>query len=367
LERDKKIIITSIKGIIANFFLVVFKVSVGLISKSIAIVLDGINNFTDMISSLVTIIGTIIAGKKPDKEHPYGHGRIEYFASVIISIIILYAGVTALSESIKAIIHPNQIDYSKITLAVVIVSIFVKIALGTYFKKVGEKINSINLVSSGKDALFDSILSSATLAGAMIYIFLGWNLEGYLGIVISIFIIKTGIEIIKEALDNLIGVRIDPDLSKELKDKINSYDKVEGVYDLVLHNYGPLNMIGAVHVELPDYMEARDIHKLTREIETEIYKEYRIVLTIGIYASNTSDRKAANIKKELDRIVENYPTVIQLHAFYLDKEKKIITFDMVVSFDDKNPNETKEKIINELSKKYPEYQYNVIIDNDFSD
>ena len=367
MERNKKIITTSIKGIIVNIILVIFKIAVGLISKSIAIVLDGVNNLTDAISSIVTIIGTAIAGKKPDKEHPYGHGRVEYFASIIISIIILYAGVSAFRESVQTIINPAQISYSAVTLVVVIVSIFVKIVLGQYFKKVGNDINSDNLVSSGKDALFDSILSTATLVAAILNILLNWNLEGYLGIVISLFIIKASIEIFKETIDNLIGVRIESELATDLKQKIISYDNVEGAYDLILHNYGPLNMMGSVHIQVPDTLNAKQIHKLTRTIETDIYKEYGIILTMGIYASNTTDKEAMEIRKDLDDVIKDFPYILQIHAFYVDAEKKEITFDMVVSFDDEDPNKTREDVIDKMKSKHPKYKYNVIIDNDFSD
>ena len=367
MERNKTIIITSVKGILVNFVLVIFKIIFGLLSKSIAIVLDGINNLTDMVSSLVTIIGTALAGKRPDKEHPYGHGRIEYFASMIISMIILYAGLSAFKESINAIIQPQDTLYTIITLIVVIVSIFVKIILGQYFTKVGNKINSDSLVASGKDALFDAILSTATLIAAILNIVFKWKLEGILGVIISLFIIKSSIEIFLETINNLIGVRTDSELSTELKKKIIEYDGVEGAYDLILHNYGPMNMIGSVHIQVPDSMNAKDIHKLTRTIEMDIFKEMGIILTIGIYASNTTDQLAMSIKKDLDKVVQKYPSIIQTHAFYVDEDKKEITFDMVISFDDKTPDETKQNVIKDLSDIYPDYKYNVIIDNDISD
>ena len=367
MERNKTIIITSIKGILVNFVLVIFKIVFGFLSKSIAIVLDGINNLTDMVSSLVTIIGTALAGKRPDKEHPYGHGRIEYFASMIISMIILYAGLSAFKESINAIIQPQDTSYTTITLIVVIVSIFVKIILGQYFTKVGNKISSDSLVASGKDALFDSVLSTATLIAAILNIIFKWKLEGFLGVIISLFIIKASIEIFLETINNLIGVRTDSELSIDLKKKIIEYDGVEGAYDLILHNYGPMNMIGSVHIQVPDSMNAKDIHKLTRTIEMDIYKEMGIILTIGIYASNTTDQLAMTIKKDLDKIVQKYPSILQTHAFYVDEDKKEITFDMVISFDDKSPDDTKQNVIKDLSKIYPDYKYNVIIDNDMSD
>lgn len=367
MERNKKIVKTSIIGIITNIILVIFKALVGMIANSIAIILDAVNNLSDALSSIITIIGTKLSEKAPDKEHPYGHGRIEYFASMIISMIILYAGLSAFKESVNAIIKPQDTAYTIITLIVVIVSIFVKIILGQYFTKVGNKIDSDSLVASGKDASFDAILSTTTLIAAILNIAFKWKLEGFMGVIISLFIIKASIEIFLETINNLIGVRADSDLSIELKKKIVEYDNVEGAYDLILHNYGPTNMIGSVHIQVPDSLNAKDIHKLTRTIELDIYKEMGIILTIGIYASNTTDKSAMEIKNALDKVVEKYPSVIQIHGFYIDEDKKEITFDMVISFDDRNPNDTKQSVIKDLSEIYPDYQYNVIIDNDISD
>ena len=203
LSRDRKIIRVSLVGIAANLLLAGFKVFVGLLSHSIAIILDAVNNLSDAASSVITIVGTKLAGRSPDKKHPFGHGRIEYLSAMTISLIVLYAGVTSLVESVKKIIHPETPDYRPVTLVIVAVAVFVKIILGTYVKAQGEKLNSDSLVNSGEDAKLDSLISTATLAAALIFIFTKVSLEAWLGAVISVIIIKSGIEMLRETLSKI--------------------------------------------------------------------------------------------------------------------------------------------------------------------
>ena len=284
MNRDKIIIQTSIKGIIVNVILVIFKAIVGFVANSIAIVLDSVNNLTDALSSIITIIGTKLAGKAPDKDHPYGHGRIEYIASAIIAIIILTAGITAIKESAMKIIEPEEANYSIASLIIVAVAVVVKFIFGKYVKGIGNKINSGSLVASGSDAIFDSVLSLSTFVAAIISMVWHISLEGFLGIIIGLFIIRASIEMLKETLNSVIGTRVDNELSKKIKETINSFEEVQGTYDLILHNYGPTQMIGSVHIQVDDEMTAKEIHALTRTIEGKVYTELGIILTIGILA-----------------------------------------------------------------------------------
>ena len=367
MERQKIIIKTSIKGIIINILLVIFKLIIGLIANSIAIILDAINNLTDSLSSIITIIGTKLSTKAPDKEHPYGHGRIEYFTSIIIGVIILIAGILSLKESFINIISPTTPKYTIYTIIIIITAIIVKILLGSYVKKEGFKINSSSLIASGTDATFDAILSTGTLISAILYITFNLNIEGIIGLLISLFILKSSIELLKETSNELIGTRINKELSQKLKKRINSYNEVEGTYDLLIHNYGPMQMIGSVHIQVKDTMTAKEIHILTKKIEKKIYKEFGIILTIGIYASNTSDKEVSKIKKDIDKIIKKYKEVLQLHGFYIDIKKYQINFDIIIDFNTKNQEIIKRNIINEIKKLYPEYTTYIIIDNDFSD
>ena len=367
MERNKTIIKTSIKGIITNIFLVIFKMIIGLLANSIAIILDAINNLTDVLSSTITIIGTHLSNKAPDKEHPYGHGRIEYFTSIIIGVIILVAGLLSLKESVINIINPTPKKYTIYTLIIIIVAIIVKLLLGSYVKKVGKNINSGCLIASGTDALFDAILSLGTLLAAIIYILFKLNIEGIIGLLISLFIIKSSIELLKETTNELIGTRISSELSQKIKDIITSFKEVEGAYDLILHNYGPIYMVGSIHIEVKDTMTAREIHKLSKEIETIIFKEFSIILTIGIYASNTTDKKSKKIKGDIEKIISKYKEILQLHGFYVDNNSKTINFDIIIDFDTPDKEKIKKQIIKEIKNIYPDYKFYVVIDNDYSD
>ena len=363
MTRQEKIIKTSIIGIVVNLILVAFKAFVGIVTNSIAITLDAVNNLTDALSSIITIIGAKLANRPPDKNHPYGYGRIEYFSSVIIAVIVLWAGITAFMESWPKIFTPDVTNYSTVSLVIIAVAIVVKIALGRYVKSVGEDINSQALVASGSDALFDSILSLSTLVAALISIFFHISLEGILGAIISIVIIKASIDMIRETLDSMIGARVDSELSRKIKDSICELPEVYGAYDLSLHNYGPEEMQGSVHVEVDDSLTALEIHNLTRQISIKIYNEFSIILTVGIYARNN---KFDDIRNDLYEIASKYEEIIEIHGFIVYETQNLITFDMIVDFD-ADREKVKSRILKEIEQRHPQYTYQVIDDYDVSD
>lgn len=367
MNREKEIIKVSIYGIIMNIFLVIFKALVGLMTNSIAIILDAVNNLTDVVSAVVTIVGTKLAGKRADKEHPFGHGRIEYIASVVIAIIILLAGLTSVKESVEKIIHPVDAKYSTISLVIIVVAVIVKFIFSKYAKKIGKDINSKSLQATGTDAFMDSIVSFSTLVTALINIQFGLGLEGYVGILISIIILKASIDILRDTLNSLIGVRVDCEVTKNIKEAIKSFDEVKGVFDLTFHNYGPTNMMGSAHVQIDEKMTAKEIDKLTRNIRYKIRNEYGIIMTIGIYAANGKDKECEQIHKDLEEVIKKYPAITQLHGFYVDKEDKIVSFDLIIDFKAETPKNIRRSVEKEMKEKHGEYQYYVIIDNDFSE
>ena len=363
MTRQEKIIKTSVIGIIVNLILVAFKAFVGIVTNSIAITLDAVNNLTDALSCVITVSGAKLANRPPDKNHPYGYGRIEYFSSVIIAAIVLWAGITAFMESWPKIFTPDVTNYTTVSLVIIAVAIVVKLALGRYVKSVGEDINSQALVASGSDALFDSILSLSTLVAALISIFFHISLEGILGVIISIVIIKASIDMIRETLDSMIGARVDSELSRKIKDSICELPEVYGAYDLSLHNYGPEDMQGSVHVEVDDSLTALEIHNLTRKISIKIYEEFSIILTVGIYARNN---KFNDIRNDLYEIASKYEEIIEIHGFIVYETQKLITFDMIVDFD-ADREKVKNKILEEIKQKHPQFTYQVIDDYDVSD
>ena len=366
--REKTIIRTSIIGIIANVFLAGFKAVVGLMTNSIAIVLDAVNNISDAGSSLITIVGTKLAGKEPDRKHPFGYGRIEYLSAMIISVIVLYAGLTSLVESVKQIIHPETPDYNAVSLIIVAVAVVVKIILGRYVKSVGEKVNSDSLVNSGEDATLDSVISASTLAAAGIFLIFHISLEAWLGAIISLVIIKSGIEMLRDTISQILGERADVSLVRQIKETVNEYPEISGAYDLVLHNYGPDTFNGSVHVEVPDTLSADDLDKLLRKITVKVLQKHNVLLTaIGVYSYNTKDPEAAAARENVARIAAENPYVLQTHGFYMDKAEKTIRFDIVVSFDAKDRKAVYREVCENVRKEYPDYKLQVAMDTDFSE
>ena len=366
-NRERAIVKTSVIGIVTNIFLVGFKAFVGLISNSIAVILDAVNNLSDALSSVVTIIGAKLGTKQPDKKHPLGYGRIEYLSSMIVAALVLYAGITSLVESIKKIIHPEAADYNTVSIIIISVAIVVKLILGMYVKKQGKKVNSGALVASGSDALFDAILSASVLASAIVYLIWGISLEAYVGVVIAGFIIKAGIEMMIETLNDIIGKREDAETTKELKQVVCEEESVLGAYDVTLFNYGPNKNYGSVHVELPDTLTVDEVDRITRRIQTNVFHKTGVILTgIGVYSYNTSDDEAAQMRNSIQETVLSHEWALQMHGFYADTEKKTIRFDVVVSFD-VDRKEALETLCSEVTALYPEYEVLIVPDVDVAD
>ncbi len=367
-DRNKIIIRTSVIGIVANIFLASFKAVIGFLSNSIAIIMDAVNNISDAASSVITIIGTKLAGKEPDKKHPFGYGRIEYLSAMIISVIVLYAGITAFIESVKKIIHPVTPEYAPVSLIIVGVAVLVKIVLGRYVKSVGKKVKSDSLINSGDDAVLDSVISASTLAAAAIYLLFGLSLEAWLGAIISAVIIKAGVEMLRDTLSKILGERVDADLARSIKATVASFPEVNGVYDLVLHNYGPDSFNGSVHIEVSDTLSADDLDKLLRKIQIKVFSEHNVILTaIGVYSYNTRDPEAVEARNKVAKIVGEVSGVLQMHGFYLDKAEKSIRFDIVISFDAKDRRAVYQEVCEKVSKEYPDHTLQIAMDTDFSE
>ena len=365
--REKTIVRTSVIGIVTNLLLVGFKAFVGLMSNSIAIILDAVNNLSDALSSVVTIIGAKLGAKQPDKKHPLGYGRIEYLSSMIVAALVLYAGITSLVESIEKIFHPEAADYGTVTLVIISVAIVVKLLLGLYVKKQGKKVNSGALAASGSDAMFDAILSASVLASAIVYLVWGVSLEAYVGVIIAGFIIKAGIEMMIETLNDIIGKREDAEITKELKQIICEEEAVLGAYDVTLINYGPNKNYGSVHVELPDTLTVDEVDRITRRIQTNVFHKTGVILTgIGVYSYNTSNDEAAQMRNRIQQTVLSHEWALQMHGFYADTKQKTLRFDVVMSFD-VDRKEALETLYQEIRGLYPDYEILIVPDVDIAD
>lgn len=363
-KRERAIIRTSMIGVGTNVMLAVFKAIIGVISNSIAITLDAVNNISDALSSVITIIGTKLGAKEPDRKHPLGHGRIEYISSMVVAAIVLYAGITSLVESFKKIISPEKASYDTISLVIIAVAVLVKVLLGKYVKKQGVKHNSGALIASGSDALFDALISASVLASAIIYLAFDISLEAYVGVLISIFIVKAGIEMMTETISEILGKRSDKEDTDKIKNIIAEEKEVRGVYDLIIFNFGPSKNYASVHIELDDTMTVDEVDVLTRKIEAKVYQQSGVILTgVGVYSHNTSNEEVAVIKNTVKEKVLSFDWVLQMHGFYVDMEEKSIRLDVVISFDIE-----KEKALSilteSISELYPTYSLKITTDLD---
>lgn len=368
-QREKRIVQTSILGIVANVLLAAFKAAVGLFSHSIAITLDAVNNLSDALSSVITIVGTKLASKPADKKHPMGYGRIEYLSAAIISVIVLYAGVTSVVESVQKIVAPETPDYTPAVLVVVVAGIVAKVLLGRHVKSVGKSVGSDSLVASGTDALSDAILSVSTLGAAVVYLVWGVSLEAWVGAVISVFIVRAGLEMLSETLSQILGERVSTEQADKVRAIVTADPEVLGVYDVIFHSYGPERLVASFHVEVKDTMSANQIDEMERRLLENVYRGTNgkvITAAIGIYSRNTSSR-AASIRNDVTRMVMAHEHVIQMHGFHLDEQKKLMNFDVIISFDVSDRRGEYQAIVGEVQKAYPDYRVRANLDIDASD
>lgn len=368
ISREKTIVRTSIIGIVSNVILAGFKAVIGLLANSIAIVLDAVNNLSDALSSIITVIGTKLAGRPADKKHPFGHGRYEHISAAVIAVIILYAGVTAAAEAVKKILHPETPDYAPVTFVVVGAAVVVKILLGIYFRKTGKRVNSDALVNSGTDALQDAVISASTIAAAVIFLLWGVSLEAYLGVIISGFIIKAGIEMLRDTLSKLVGERPDSELAATVKETIAETEGVLGVYDLIMNSYGPDRWMASVHITVPDTWNAAQIDTVSREIMHRVAVRNQVALTaVGIYSHNTNDEAIISMRSAVTECVMKHPYILQVHGFFCDNQKKELRFDIVIDFAVPDVAALLSEITEEVQALYPAYSVSIQPDSDFTD
>lgn len=367
-ERQNKIIKTSILGIVGNSLLALFKVIIGMGANSIAILVDAVNNLSDAASSVITMIGTKLAGKDADKDHPFGYGRIECLSAMVISVIILYVGVSSLVEAGKKIINPTNPSYNYITIVVVILSVIVKLVIAYYFNKVGKDVDSDALINSGQDSKLDSIVSLSILLAAGLYIWFGISLEAYLGAIISIIIIKSAIDMLSETISQLLGEKIDPKLAKEVIATVEKFPGVEGASALVLNNYGPNDWNGSIDIGVPDDYTAEQLDEIIRDIQLEIYYRYRIELTaVGVYPINRRISEILDTKDEIKEIISSHKYIIGLHGLYVDEVDKEIRFDVIISLDAKDRLKLLKDVLTDVKNHFPDYNIEAFPNIDYTD
>ena len=366
MKRSAEIIRTSWIGIAANVLLALFKAMVGTVAGSLAIVMDAVNNLSDALSSVITIVGTKLSLRPADREHPFGHGRVEYFSAIVIAVIVLSAGITSLIESGRKLFTPTTPTYSTATLVVIIVAIVVKLLLGRYVKQKGEQLKSDALIASGADALFDAVITLSTLVSAVIMMIWDVSLDGYLGVAISLIIVKAGVEMLSSPINELLGGRISQELLAQIKAEVSAFDGVHGVYDIILHNYGPNMLIGSLHVNVYDTMSAVDIHRLTRRITETMLERHGIVLTVAIYAIATGDGKQARIQRMVTQALKAQQEIQQVHGFCYFEDEHRISVDVVPDISVKDEAQLAQELTKEIQALLPDDRITIIVDHNYS-
>ena len=361
--RQKYGTLSSIVGIICNVLLFLIKYAMGTLSHSISIVSDAFNNLSDCAGCLVTLLGYKMASKPADKNHPFGHGRMEYLTSLIIAALIIFVGIELLKNSVEKIINPVEIRFSFAVLFSLVFSIAVKLWMAVFNAELGKKINSSVLTATAKDSKSDVIATSATLIALICSLFTALPVDGVMGLLVSVFILKSGYDIVKDTVDELLGKPADPEIINNIKEYVLKNDKIIGNHDLIIHSYGPGNIIGSCHVEVKSNESFTEVHDIVDSIEREIHNNLNILMTIHMDPIEVNDMLTNKCKKLVNNIIHSIDSSLDLHDFRIvsGESHTNLIFDLVVPFECKYSNEElKQKIDMQLSKENINY-YTVIV------
>ena len=357
--RAKYGTLSSITGIIVNFILSVIKVIIGFISNSMSIISDGLNNITDAGSSVITMIGFKMSQKKVDNDHPWGHGRMEYIAAFIVDMLIILVGIELFKSSVDKIINPIMPDISNITIIILVIAIITKLWLYVFYKKIAKIINSEAIKGNAVDSISDVISTSVVLLSAMIAKFANISIDGYVSILVSIFILFTGFKALKETVDILLGTKPDPELVKEIEEFSKKYDMIVGIHDMMIHDYGPGRKIVSFHAEIPANSDICMAHDIIDQMEQDIYDEFNCITTIHMDPIEVDDEEINKMREITEKIVKEINENYSIHDFRMTNGGGRINliFDLVIPRDEKVDNEklkveVQQKIHSENSKYY---------------
>lgn len=362
-------VLAGIVGIVVNVILFIAKLIIGFITNSVAILADGFNNLGDVGSSVLSIMGFKFASLPPDKEHPFGHGRIEYITSFAMSMLIMIIGFGFLKDSFGRILDPENLKYSWITIVALFLTIIAKLWLGRFNGNLGKKIDSEVLQANSVDSFVDMISTFTVILSLVVSKFVDLPVDGYMGILVSLFIMYSGYSLIRESADLLIGGKADPKFVKELKKKVMGYDGIIGIHDMMVHNYGPGRCAASLHAEIPEKMPIVKAHDLIDTIERDLTEKLGIEITIHMDPINLDDEEVNKTRKEIAKIISKIPEIDSFHDFRVvgKGDRKNIIFDVVVSFDIKPSQESKfkNKLASKIREKHPRYNSVITIDRKY--
>lgn len=363
--------LAGVVGIIANLILFITKASIGLITSSISILADSINNLSDMASSIITIVGFKLSSMPPDREHPFGHGRLEYVSALIVAFMVMMVGFEFIKTSFQRVLNPVRVEFELSVFILLLISIFIKLWLSFFNKYIGNKINSSAIKASGVDALGDVFTSSTVAVAFFASRYTDFPIDGVVGVVVSIAILYAGYSLVKETISPLLGEAPDKEFVDEITKEILSYPNIQGVHDLIIHNYGVGKKLASVHVEIPAEINIMLIHDIIDQIEREIEDKYKLHLVIHMDPVCIACEEVREIKDEVDKIIKYNPIIKSMHDFRIlgNAQYKTLVFDVVVDNDKMIKIMTEEELTNELENSikniHKDYKCIIKIDKDF--
>ncbi len=347
--RTRYGMLASVVGIFCNVLLFSVKLAIGLILSSLAVTADAFNNLSDAASSIISFVGVKMAGKPADAEHPFGHGRIEYIAALIVSFLVIEVGFTFFKSSISKIMHPEEITFDPVPFIILILSILVKLWMAFFNNKLGKRIDSKVMLATAADSLGDVITTSATVISIVICHFTSINVDAIAGLIVSGIVIWSGVSIAKDTLEPLIGQRVPSELYQKITDMVESYEGIVGAHDLIVHNYGPNRSMATIHAEVPNDVSIETSHEIIDRIERDAKKELNILLVIHMDPVEMRDEEVLELRDKTSHIVHALDPELHFHDFRVlkENEQKNLIFDLVVpdSYTEKDANRVMHQLI----------------------
>ena len=367
--RTRYGMLASVVGIFCNVLLFSVKLTIGLILSSLAVTADAFNNLSDAASSIISFIGVKMVGKPADAEHPFGHGRIEYIAALIVSFLVIEVGFTFFKSSISKILHPEEISFDLVPFVILILSILVKLWMAFFNNKLGKRIDSKVMLATAADSLGDVITTSATVLSIIICHFTSINVDAIAGLIVSAIVIWSGISIAKDTLEPLIGERVPAELYQKITDIVESYDGIVGTHDLIVHNYGPNRSMATIHAEVPNDINIEVSNEIIDKIERDVKKDLNILLVIHMDPVEMRDEEVLSLREKTSRIVHALDPKLNFHDFRVlkENEQRNLIFDLVIpdSYSEKDANRVMHQLVSLLHEMDENVECIITLDRSF--
>lgn len=362
-------VLSSVVGVVCNVILFLVKISIGLLINSISVMADAFNNLSDAASSIISFVGVKLANRPADKEHPFGHGRYEYISALVVAFLVLQVGFSCMQSAVDKILHPALVSSSWLMIGILSVSVFLKVWLGFFNRKLGKRINSSVMKAAAADAFGDVLITSATVISVAIGHITSLKIDGYMGFIVSLFVLYSGFNIVKDTLEPLIGEAATPEVYDKISNFVESYDGILGTHDLIVHNYGPSHTMATIHAEISRTADIVEAHETIDRIEQEALKKLDIFLVIHMDPIEANDERVMQLRREIDDLVKSIDEEASIHDFRMvDGEHQInLIFDMVVPHSYKEDKKAKleETVRRMVAQKDKRYQCVITVEHSY--